>query len=499
MEATIDFSGNPLDAVVMEINVRDFSMDPEVPFCHRGKFLGLVETGLKTPGGNPAGFDYLKQLGITHVQLMPVLDFAGVDELDPDRTYNWGYNPIQYFVPEGWYATDPMDPYSRINEFREMVDAFHQANIGVILDVVFNHVYDLATFPLELLAPGYAFRVDREGIHTALSGCKNDLATERKMVRKLILDAVLYWATEFKIDGFRFDLMGLIDFETMNEIRQELEAVNPKILVYGEGWKMQTGNESDRMAHLQNKKVLHTLGFFNDRFRDQVKGNTFILAEKGYATGDLTMAEDVAEWMLGGARHRLLFKYTSQSVNYVECHDNLTLYAKILQIHPDEILAKKQSLLATAMTLLSLGMPFLHLGQEFFRTKGFVENTFKAGDDINRIVWKDTDASQAAIRLVAQLIQIRRHHVGFRLKSHSDLMDHATAIVLPSKTILITLRADTELTLCFKPTATPEEITLPKGAELLVASSDDLIKNHSGTWRLSDIGTCLFQRKDKPI
>lgn len=491
----IDFSGNPMDAVVMEMSVRDFSMDPDVPFFHPGTFLGMIETGKRTPQGNPAGFDYLTSLGITHVQLMPVLDFAGVDETDPKSGYNWGYNPLQYFVLEGGYATDPDDPYARINEFRRLVNAFHQAQIGVILDVVFNHVHDRETFPLERLVPGYAFRVDREGIHTALSGCKNDLATERKMVRKLILDALIYWANEFQVDGFRFDLMGLIDFETMNEIRQELETLDPRILVYGEGWRMQTGNESDRMAHMQNKKVLHTIGFFNDRFRDTIKGSTFNVMEKGFATGDPTNVKDVVNCVEGGARNRWLFKYASQSVNYVECHDNLTFMAKALMMESDPVKAKKQARLALSLVLLSQGMSFLHLGQEFFRIKDFCDNSFKAGDQINQITWKDIDSATEAIDELKTLIRLRKHLP--RLKSHSDLMAHSFVDITPKQTIVMTLLGSDNSLLVFKPLPDPERIKIPLSAKLLYTSIGFLDNQNPGVIELKDSGSCLFQWKDE--
>lgn len=496
INADIDFSGNPLDAVVLELSVRDFSMDPEMNFRYPGKFLGLIEPGIKTPLGQPAGFDYLKSLGITHVQLMPVLDFAGVDEKNPRSDYNWGYNPLQYFVLEGGYATDPEDSILRINEFRKVINAFHQANIGVILDVVFNHVHDRESFPIERLVPGYAFRVDREGIHTALSGCKNDLATERKMVRKLIIDALIYWATEFHIDGFRFDLMGLIDFETMNEVRQELEAVNPKILVYGEGWKMHSGNELDRMAHLENKKVLHTIGFFNDRFRDGIKGSTFHALEKGFATGDPFHAKDVAHWVEGSARQRWLFKYTSQSVNYVECHDNLTFMAKALLIQNDPILARKQARLALAMTVLSQGLPFIHLGQEFYRVKDFCENSFKAGDDINQIHWRELDLAIQEVEELRTWIRLRRRLP--KLKSHSDLVASSKVEITPQSTVLIRLDQKEHFLILFKPLTQLEEIVIPKEYHLLYTSISAITIKKSGTCHLNDIGVCLFQGKDKP-
>ncbi|HPJ23525.1 MAG TPA: type I pullulanase, partial [Bacillota bacterium] len=313
MKHNSNFSGNILDAIIYEMNVRDFTIDPKMGFVHKGKFIGVTETGVKTEDGFTAGIDYLKELGVTHVQLMPVFDFDGVDENGGEPQYNWGYNPKQFFVPEGSYSTNPNDPYARINEFKQMVDTLHANGICVVMDVVYNHVYDADEFPYEKLVPGYPYHVDRQGICTNVSGCHNDLASHRKMMRKLIIDSVLFWANEYKIDGFRFDLMGLIDYETMNELRQELHDTSEHIIVYGEGWNMYSSNLTDRMAHMANKKVIHTIGFFNDKFRESIKGATFDIAQKGYATGNTDDIETVKEMLLGSAHNRYMFKYTTQS------------------------------------------------------------------------------------------------------------------------------------------------------------------------------------------
>lgn len=491
---TYSFSGDPVDAVIYEMSVRDFSMDPSVPFRYPGKFLALTETGLKTPDGHPAGIDYLKQLGVTHVQIMPFFDFDGVDENHPGKSYNWGYNPQQYNVPEGWFSTDPNDPYKRINELKQMIDALHGAGIGVIMDVVYNHVFDPKEFPFEKLVPGYAYHVDRQGIYTNVSGCNNDLATHRKMVRKFIIESVMYWINEYKIDGFRFDLMGLIDTETMNELRQEVRGAHPHVIIYGEGWKMYSFNQADRMAHMQNKQVIYTIGFFNDRFRETIKGKTFDLKVPGFATGSIENYDVLKEMILGSARNRYMFKYASQSINYVECHDNNTFFDKAITMDKNVSVVRKQALLAIAMVLLSQGVPFLHAGQEFFRTKQGVENSYVSGDVINKFDWRRLDEFYDDVLFVQRLIALRKSSDSFKLKSSSDLMQYADVILLKSGTAMYNLTDGTDLMILFKPKSIRETILIPESYDLLLASTDVLSLVPSEV-ELNDIGTYVFQRQ----
>jgi pullulanase len=495
MEAKTDFSGNPLDAIIYETSIRDFTIDPDMPFVHKGKYLGMTETGIRTPAGNKAGLDYLRELGITHVQLMPFFDFAGIDEKHPGTGYNWGYNPRQYLVPDGWFASDPDDPYARINETRRMIEAFHQNNINVVMDVVYNHVWDATEFSFEKIVPGYAYHVDKQGIYTNASGCKNDLATHRKMIRKLIIDSVLYWASEYKVDGFRFDLMGLIDVETMNELRQELHELDGHIIVYGEGWKMYATNLADRMAHMGNKNVIYTIGFFNDRFRETIKGKTFDLAAKGYATGNRGETAIVKEVLLGSALNRFMFKYASQSINYVECHDNHTFFDKALKLSPDIALVKKQQKLATSMVLLAQGVPFLHSGQEFCRTKQGVENSYVSSDAINLVDWSRLDDNLADVRFLSKLIALRKAEGCFKLQASSDLAQSAEVLVLDSGSILYSLTDGTDFIIVFKPAAKPETIVIPEGYQLLLASTEAFLPIASDEYELQDIGTYVFQKQ----
>ena len=495
MKNESNFSGNILDAVIYEMNVRDFTIDNNMNFVNKGKFLGVIESGIKTSSGLSAGIDYLKELGITHVQLMPIFDFDGVDENERDSQYNWGYNPHQFFVPEGWYSTNPNDPYSRINELKEMIDVLHENGISVVMDVVFNHVFDAKNFPFEKLVPGYAYHVDRQGMLTNVSGCHNDIASDRKMMRKLIIDNVLFWVNEYKIDGFRFDLMGLIDYQTMNELRQELHDLSEHIIVYGEGWNMYSSNLTDRMAHMGNKKVIHTIGFFNDKFRETIKGATFDTMAKGYSMGNTSQIDIVQEMLLGSARDRYMFKYTTQSINYIECHDNLTYFDKALHITKDEALIKKQAKLALSMVLLSQGVPFIHSGQEFLRTKHLDENSYISGDEINLIDWKRREEYNDVIEYVKKLIEIRKHTECLKIKSSYELHQQTEVIVLNSASIMVHLNTACNLIIVFKPNMQEETIVLPDGYELLLSSTESIEVEDQCEYLLKDIGTYIFKKR----
>jgi len=492
MQYRTDFSGEPQDAIIYEMSVRDFTIDPQMNFTNKGKFIGIVEPGVKTKGNHPAGIDYLKKLGVTHVQLMPFFDFDGVDEFDQETKYNWGYNPRQYNVPQGWFSTDPNDPYNRINDLKKMIDMLHKENINVVMDVVYNHVFDPVNYPIEKLVPGYAYHVDRDGIYTNVSGCKNDLATHRKMIRKLIIDSVLFWVNEYHIDGFRFDLMGLIDVETMNELRQELSATSKHIIVYGEGWKMYSSNQADRMAHMKNKSVIYTIGFFNDTFRETIKGATFHDEKKGFSTGDFTHFDVVKEMLLGSSLNRYMFKYTTQSINYVECHDNHTFFDKAKHITDDEELIYKQQKLATSMVLLSQGVPFIHSGQECYRTKKDVENSFESSDEINLFDWNLVDKHYQDIEFFHKLVEFRKNHSSLKMKSSSDLVQHTEVIELSSKSIMMHLNNEENIIVVFKPTSIEETIVVPEGYELQLSSDDCLASEDHESFTLAEIGTYIF-------
>ncbi len=491
------FSGAMTDAVIYESHVRDFTISDSINASHPGKYLSFTEENLKTKKGNLAGIDYLKDLGITHVQLMPIFDFAGVDENNPDKLYNWGYNPEQYNVPEGWYSSDPNDPYARINELKELVDHLHKNNIRVVMDVVYNHVYEIKTYPLEKVIPGYGYRFNKNGHLTNSSGCESDLATERRMIRKYIIDSVLYWAKEFKIDGFRFDLMGLIDFKTMNTLRQKLDRYRSDIIVYGEGWKMPTSIGYEKSAHMYNKHLLFNIGHFNDKTREIIKGATFEINQKGYALGSKAKVDAVKNIVLGSAQNKFLFRYPTQSINYVECHDNHTFFDKASRALKEATIkeVKKRQRLATSMIILSQGVPFIHSGQEFYRTKNGVENSYKSKDDVNQLNWDLVDENLLDIEYIKELIRIRKKYDLFRLTAPSKIRDYICVNINEEGTIYYKLKdEDTELIVLFKNNTALETFEFDD-RYILIFDGESRSRKIITKLDVSDITTYILKRK----
>lgn len=490
------FSEHLNDAVIYEVSVRDFTMAFDDPA--KATFLGFVKTGFQTPQGKPAGFDYLKSLGVTHIQLLPIYDFEGVDETHRFDKYNWGYNPSQYNVPEGSYASDPHDPYARINELKALIDACHANGFRVIMDVVYNHVYETRTFPFEAMVPGYAFRVDAQGIMTDSSGCGNDLATERKMIRKFIIDSALYWLKEYNIDGFRFDLMGLIDVKTINRLRQKMELFDPTLVLYGEGWNIPSTLPDIHRAHMNNKHVLYTVGHFNDRFREAIKGATFNVKDVGYIQGQFKDQALIAHLLQGSVRDGQ-FRAPMESLNYVECHDNHTLFDKLMLALPEVPLAErlKMQRLATAMVLLAQGVPFLHAGQEFFRTKGGVENSYQHPDAVNQIDWSLVDQYPDAVDDVRQLIQLRLKEPLFRLKSRSSILKHTHVYFSPHGCAVYELKkGSTHYVVVFKCQPNHETMTLDEPFEVVFDSTRQTQGTHQEV-PLEGMGTWVFKRSRK--
>ena len=431
----------PTDAIIYELSIRDFTIDETSRVKYRGKFLGLTEESKDEKTGNVYGLSYLKDLGVTHIQLLPIFDFAGVDEYQSNQSYNWGYNPVQYNVPEGSFSLDPCDPYSRINELRTMINCLHENGLGVIMDVVYNHVYERRTFPFDAMVPTYFYRYDYQGMPSDGSGCGNDLATERLMVRKYLLDSIKFWVEEYGIDGFRFDLMGIIDVDTMNEIRQLCEELDPNIILYGEGWDMNTPLPQHQKAAKFNAYKLPRIGHFNDAFRDNIKGHTFNHRERGLALGNFTYAT-IGKQLLAGSSGLTegetdMFYHPSQSVNYIECHDNHTLWDRMLLSNgdEDEFTRQKRQMLATAMVIFSQGIPFLHCGQEFFRSKKGIENSYNSLDDINAIHWDEVYQHKDSINLIKGYIKIRKSHEAFRfsnailVKKHLRIFQHHHSVI----------------------------------------------------------------------
>lgn len=418
---------NQTDAMVWEVHVKDFSYSESsgVSKNNRGKFLAFTEKGTVVDGisGNsPTCVDYLKKLGVNYVQINPFYDFGSVDETGKDDQFNWGYDPVNYNVPEGSYSTNPYDGNVRIKECKEMIKALHNAGIGVIMDVVYNHTYTGEDSYFNRTVPNYYYRMNSDGTFSNGSGCGNDTASEHKMFRKFMIDSVTYWAKEYHIDGFRFDLMGLHDCETMNQIRSSLDEINPKLIMYGEAWNMPTAcDEGTLMANQDNMNQLDTrIGAFDDTIRDALKGNTFDSTEKGF----LAKGSNVGT-LKTGIEGQCNFGWAlepTQTVTYSSCHDNYTLYDKLVSsIHSDDKKYRERYADLVEMTKLnsvaifaSQGMPFVLAGEEFCRSKDGDENSFKSPVTENMIDWNSVDKFGDVVEYYKGMIQIRNKINAFR-------------------------------------------------------------------------------------
>lgn len=416
------FSGKPTDAIIYELHVRDLSMDSSAPFPKeaRGKYTAFSLTNLKGSKGQPVGVAAIKDLGVTHVQLLPIYDFASVDESDP--TFNWGYDPQNYNAPEGSYSTNPSDPKKRITELKGAIQSLHDQGMRVIMDVVYNHVYDARTFSQNQIVPGYWFRTDSSGNLTNASGCGNDVASERPMVRKFIVDSVKYWAKEYNLSGFRFDLMGLLDITTMKQVREEVSKIDPSIIIIGEGWNMGTLPNSQK-ASQSNIEQLPGISVFNDQIRDGIKGSVFSSTEPGWATGMYSKSNAVKAGIVGntdygqGVQNNFSTANPGQSVNYVEAHDNNTLQDKLLLStgKVSSATISKLHRLAGSIPLLAQGLPFIHAGQEFQRSKSGDSNSYQSGDDVNSLKWNLVSSNATTRNFYKGLIELRKAHPAFRI------------------------------------------------------------------------------------
>lgn len=416
------------DAIIYETSIRDLTSDPDTEIVNKGKFLGFIEEGIKTKKNNPVGIDYLKSLGITHVQLLPVFDFQTTNDLHPEDTYNWGYDPENYGVVEGSFSTCPSDPLKRIIEYKTVISKLHQNNIRVVMDVVFNHVFNMETSCLEKACPNYYFRFTPEGNKADGTFCGNEFESRHLMARKYIVDNCKYWVKEYGVDGFRFDLMGLIDIETINEVYQECKKIKPNIIMYGEGWDMPSVMPQMQRASMNNANSLLNIGFFNDRFRDIVKGKTGHdeLYVKGYLSGDTNYLDGFKHVFSGSVlpiAHPPLFFSPSQSINYVECHDNNTIYDKLKACcyNEDESSLLRRIKLINASVMLSCGVPFFHMGQEIGLTKFGEGNSYKSGDKINQFRYNTLDEREDLYHFFIDLVSLRKEMKFLRLRTKEEI------------------------------------------------------------------------------
>lgn len=498
---------SPCDAVIYETNVRDFSIDKSsgISEKNRGKFLAFTENRTSY-NGTETCLAHLKSLGITHVHLLPVFDFATIDERIPiteNKKYNWGYDPKNYNCLEGSYSTNPYDPKVRIREFKELVKSLHANNIGVIMDVVYNHTYESEKSSFHKTFPFYYHRTSNNWFSNG-SGCGNELASERAMVRKYILDSVEFWAKEYKIDGFRFDLMGLIDIETVNLIKDKLNQINPMILMYGEGW---TGGESplssSKLAYKWNSYQFARVGLFNDNLRDAVKGAVFNIYDKGYVNGNLNAANIIKRGLSGSFPHSQLngndeacFAYDpTQTINYCEAHDNHTLWDKLSVSAENFTLEQriKMDKLAAAIIILSQGVPFLELGQDFLRSKPTVlnehetlgnkyipysGNSYNSPDETNSIKWDKKAENIKVFNYYKALISLRKKYPQLRLSKREDVEAQMRFFDTGDSNIIGYTLSDTEhnsvLAIVINPYTETRFAKLPEGEYSVILTPDDI-------------------------
>ena len=487
---------NFTDVIVYEMHHRDMSMHPNSGIANKGKFLALTEEGTVSANGQPTGIDHLKDLGITHVHILPSYDYNSVDETQlPSNQYNWGYDPLNYNAPEGSYSTNPSQPDVRVREMKEMIKALHDAGIGVIMDVVYNHTAQNDDSNFSLTAPGYYYRHREDGSYSDASGCGNETASDRQQMRDFIINSVKYWADEYHIDGFRFDLMAIHDIETMNEVAAELKKIRPDIFVYGEGW---TAGDSplvaERRALKENVSKMTDIAVFSDDIRDAIKGHYSNAKDRGFATGKPGQEETVKIGIVASTAHPQVdyskgsnskFAYATSPemiVNYVSCHDDLTLTDKLktsMEGEPESNMLEAAKL-AQTIVFTSQGTPFMFAGEEIFRDKKGVHNSYKSPDDINAIDWNQKADHIDQYNYYKGLIALRKAHPAFRMNNAADIakyivfdeIDSEKTPNLISYTIKDNANGDSwkEIKLVFNGANETRTVNIPKGNWMIVAA-----------------------------
>ena len=416
------------DIVVYETHLRDFTMSPYSGVTNKGKFLGLTEE---------APLNYLRELGITHLQILPMFDYGSIDEttLDQNR-YNWGYDPVNYNTPDGGYSTNPYDPACRIREAKAMVQALHKAGIRVVMDVVYNHTYDVMGCALGRVVPKYFYRLNEDGTYANGSGCGNETASDHEMYRQFMVESVCYWAREYHIDGFRFDLMGIHDQETMRQIRAALDEIDPTILTYGEGWAaMAPAYPYEELAMKQWTYTMPRVGAFSDDIRNALIGSPFD-HERGFASGNAAGKKDAMRGLIACPEWS---GEPMQHVSYITCHDNYCLRDRIAVSASEESEATqlRMNKLAQTAVLVSQGMSFIYGGEELFRTKQGIDNSYQSPDDINTIPWENRENYADLHDYYQAMIAIRHAHKGFRLGSAEAVKEHVELVPTEDEHLII--------------------------------------------------------------
>ena len=487
---------SPVDLVIYELHHRDFSIarpDAKYP----GKFMALTE---------PWAIEHLKSLGVNAVHILPSYDYGSVDETRlSDNKYNWGYDPVNYNVPEGGYSTNPYDPYCRIREFKEMVNALHEAGIAVILDVVFNHTYDIEHSNFQRTYPDYYYRKTADGQYSNGSGCGNETASDQPMMRQFMIESVKYWYNEYRVDGFRFDLMGCHDIETMNAIRAELNKLDPSILIYGEGWSAGAcALPNEKLGMKANIPQMPGIAAFSDEMRDALRGpfsddtvsgwlgrlNTH---KPGQFAGDVEV-ESLKFGIVGGIQHPQVnmkkVNYSqkpwalepTQMLAYVSCHDDMCLVdrlkASIPKLKEDELI--RLDLLAQTAVFTSQGVPFMLSGEELLRTKQGVHNSFESPDSINRLDWSNKERYPQVFKYYSDLIALRRNHPAFRLGDANLVRKHLEFLEAPDGVVAFQLKNYAgrddwrNIIVILNPSRKTATVNIPKGMYTVVCKDGEI-------------------------
>lgn len=469
------------DAVIYELHVRDMGSDSSSGITNAGKYLSFTESGTTNSTGLSTGLDHMVDLGITHVHLLPVYDYASVDEASGAAQFNWGYDPLNYNVPEGSYSTDPYNGEVRVNEFKQMVQSLHEKGIGVIMDVVYNHTYSTDS-NLNRTVPDYYYRKDGTTF-TNGSGCGNELATERSMVRKYIVDSVVYWAKEYHIDGFRFDLMGCYDIETMNAIRAALDEIDPTIIMYGEGWTGGTSAlPSSEAAVKLNTKRLNNIAAFSDDLRDGIKGSVFNAVERGFVSGAWNKEEAIKYGVVAATKNEQVLhglywaNIPGQCINYASAHDNLSLWDKLASSNASNSIEDRIRMnnLSAAIVLTSQGVPFFQAGEEILRSKvradgSFDENSYKSSDAVNSIKWDEKTDNIAVYEYYKGLIAFRKEHELLRMRTTEEIQANLSFVQeVPDNVVAYTIvnalnPKDESLYIAYNANKEDVVLTLPEG------------------------------------
>ena len=484
---------NPCDLIIYEMHHRDFSMDMSSGIKNKGKFLALTE---------PAAISHLRRLGVNAVHILPSFDFASIDESKPDvAQYNWGYDPLNYNVPEGSYSTNAADPKARIREFKQMVQALHKAGIRVILDVVYNHTFDINGSNFQKTYPNYFFRKNAEGKYSDGSGCGNETASDKELMREFMKESVAYWVNEYHIDGFRFDLMGVHDIETMNEIHDVVAQIDPTIYIYGEGWSAGScAYPQDKLAIKTNARQLNGIGAFSDEMRDALRGPFSDDTKGGFLAGVPGQEESIKFGIAGAISHPQIdmtkVNYSkvpwtnepSQMVAYVSCHDDMCLTDRLRSSIPyigdDELI--RLDLLAQTAVFTSQGVPFILSGEEMLRDKKGVHNSYRSPDSINRLDWNNLKRYPQVFDYYAGLISLRKQHPAFRMGSADEVRKNLCFLEAPEGVVAYQLKNNAggdswkNIIVVLNSQKTPQTVDVPENTYTMVVANGKVDTNGIG-------------------